>query len=79
MFLLFYGIQIQLNSFTDCYFDLICDMIIYINTGVKSTQVFSKISTNKGRIAQWIRARGYEPRSRGFKSLFARVKRVTQV
>ena len=24
-----------------------------------------------GRIAQWTRARGYEPRSRGFKSLFA--------
>ena len=33
--------------------------------------------TKKGLVAQWTRARGYEPRCRGFESLLARFSRFS--
>lgn len=39
-----------------------------------SKSIFAKLFFSKGRVAQRIRARGYEPRSRGFKSLLAQQK-----
>ena len=45
-------------------------------TWQKAFRTFAKLffSLFKGRVAQRIRARGYEPRSRGFKSLLAQQK-----
>lgn len=48
------------------------------NAGTGSTLLFFFLFSEslgiKGRVAQRIRARGYEPRSRGFKSLLAQQK-----
>ena len=38
------------------------------------TLLFSRIRLELGLVAQWTRARGYEPRCQGFESLLARLK-----
>lgn len=47
----------------------------------KTVEFFIKKTYNlqKGLVAQWTRARGYEPRCRGFESLLAQMlKKVTE-
>ncbi len=47
---------------------------------INCNKIKSKVKCFYGCVAQWTRARGYEPRCRGFESLLARLlKHINQI